>query len=326
MIILLNRANRVKIMSNPFTEALENRDLHAIQTVPKSDLHNHSVLGGRLEHIERVFGVKIPRPGPRFETFDGFIHWIDEYIVPLLEVPAGVIMATEAAFHQARSDGVVLLSMSIDSSGPIMMNCNVAELISIVDGVYKKVAPEIDFQPELGFSRDKPVEELMERFDPFLDFDYLQSIDLYSDEFAQPITNFKPLYRKAKEKGMVLKAHVGEYGEAESIREAVEELELDQVQHGISAANSPEIMKWLSENRIQLNICPTSNVMLCRVEHMKTHPIRVLYDNGVKVTVNTDDVIVFNQGVSEEFLNLYETGLFSTSELDEIRMNGLGID
>ncbi|MBW2622187.1 MAG: adenosine deaminase [Deltaproteobacteria bacterium] len=310
-------------MENQFIEALENRDLRALQSVPKSDLHNHSALGGRLEYIERILSVNIPRPGPHFKIFDGFTDWIDDHIVPLLEGTAGFEMATEAAFHQARSDGVVVLNMSIDSSWPSVLDCTVEKLISMIDRLHKQCAPGIDFQPELGFSRDRPVEELMERFEPFLDYDYLKSIDLYKNEFAQPIGNLKPIYRMAKEKGLALKAHVGEYGDAGSIREAVEELELDQVQHGISAADSPEIMKWLSDNRIQLNVCPTSNVMLCRVEHMKVHPIKALYDNGVKVTVNTDDVIVFNQGVSEEFMNLYKTGLFSALELDGIRLNGL---
>jgi adenosine deaminase len=77
------------------------------------------------------------------------------------------------------------------------------------------------------------------------------------------------------------------------------------------------------KNNIQLNICPTSNYMLSRVENIKNHPIRKLFDNGIKVTVNTDDIIVFQNGVSEEFLLLYSQGVFSAKELDIIRMNGL---
>ncbi len=71
---------------------------------------------------------------------------------------------------------------------------------------------------------------------------------------AQPITSFKSIYRKAKEKGIKLKAHVGEWGDADSIKEAVEELELDEVQHGIAAAGSLDVMKWLAAHKIQLNI------------------------------------------------------------------------
>jgi adenosine deaminase len=69
--------------------------------------------------------------------------------------------------------------------------------------------------------------------------------------------------------------------------------------------------------------CPTSNVMLGRVESLAEHPIRKLYEAGVKVTVNTDDVLVFGQSVSDEFLNLYRVGLFDAAELDELRQNGL---
>ncbi|MEE9436881.1 MAG: hypothetical protein V3V37_09360 [Candidatus Adiutricales bacterium] len=310
-------------MDHQFIQALEERDLPSIQAIPKSDLHNHSALGGRLEYIERTFSIKIPRPGPEFKNFAEFTDWIDDHFVPVLGVLNGLETALEAAFCQASDDGIVRLEMSLDASWVPKLTGSVGELISITDSIHARCAFEIDFRPELGFSRDRSVEQLIEQFEPFLDFDYLKSIDLYKNEFAQPIGNLKPLFRMAKEKGLVLKAHVGEYGDADSIREAVEELELDQVQHGISAADSPEVMKWLSDNRIQLNVCPTSNVMLCRTENMKTHPIKILHDHGVKVTVNTDDVIVFNQGVSEEFLNLYDAGLFTAIELNEIRLNGL---
>jgi adenosine deaminase len=127
----------------------------------------------------------------------------------------------------------------------------------------------------------------------------------------------------AKDAGLRLKAHVGEWGDANSVQRAVEELELDEVQHGIAAAQSTSVMKFLADNRIRLNICPTSNVLLGRIESMAEHPIRKLCDAGVNVTVNTDDVLVFGQGVSEEFLNLYRAGLFSAAELDVIRQNGL---
>jgi len=80
-------------------------------------------------------------------------------------------------------------------------------------------------------------------------------------------------------------------------------------------------MKFLADNRIRLNICPTSNVQLGRAESLAERPIRKLYDAGVRVTVNTDDLLVFGQSVSDEFLNLYRA-----AELDEIRQNGLSDD
>ena len=122
---------------------------------------------------------------------------------------------------------------------------------------------------------------------------------------------------------MKLKAHVGEFGGAEEVRRTVEILDLDEVQHGIAAAESVEVMRWLSENQIQLNVCPTSNVMLGAVSNLASHPIRILYDNGVPVTINTDDLMIFGQSVSQEYQNLYRASVFTAEELDYIRRSSL---
>jgi adenosine deaminase len=145
------------------------------------------------------------------------------------------------------------------------------------------------------------------------------SMDLYSDENVYPPETFKSLFKQAKNSGMKLKAHAGEFGDAEQVRHTVEVLELEAVQHGIGAADSPEVMKWLSRNRIMLNICPTSNVMLGAVDSLGSHPLRKLFDHGVSVSINTDDLMIFGQSVSEEYLNLYRAGVFSAQELDGIR-------
>lgn len=120
-----------------------------------------------------------------------------------------------------------------------------------------------------------------------------------------------------------MKAHVGELGSFEDVQEAVETLELDEVHHGIAAANSKSVMKFLAENKIRLNVCPTSNYMLNVCPKIEEHPIRILYDYGISVSVNTDDLLIFNSSVSEEFLKLYQCGLMKASELNEIRKCGL---
>ena len=125
-------------------------------------------------------------------------------------------------------------------------------------------------------------------------------------EESYPPKSFKGIFDHARQRGMKLKAHVGEFGSAEMVRHTVEVLELDEVQHGVNAASSVEVMKWLSRNKIMLNVCPTSNVMLGVAESLGTHPIRKLFDHGVMVSINTDDLMIFGQSVSEEYLNLYE--------------------
>lgn len=102
-----------------------------------------------------------------------------------------------------------------------------------------------------------------------------------------------------------------------------EELELDEIQHGIAAAKSPQIMNWLAKHKIKLNVCPTSNVMLNNCENYKMHPIRKLFDYGVPVTINTDDLLVFNSTLSQEYFHLFNAGLMSAEELYTICQTGL---
>jgi adenosine deaminase len=79
----------------------------------------------------------------------------------------------------------------------------------------------------------------------------------------------------------------------------------------------------MKHSYIQLNVCPSSNVMMNVVESYSVHPIRKLYDHGIPVTINTDDMLVFNQSVSKEYLNLFKCGLMKADELNHIRETGL---
>jgi adenosine deaminase len=72
-----------------------------------------------------------------------------------------------------------------------------------------------------------------------------------------------------------------------------------------------------------LNITPTSNIKLGRVNNMESHPIQKLYRSGVNVTINSDDILIFDSDVSKEYLRLYDSHVLTAEELDDIRVNGL---
>lgn len=311
-------------MKNTFTEALESRDLRSLRKVPKSDLHNHSLMGGRLRSMEKFSGRNLEKFRNGTKGVHGINEWLGKVYRPLFDIPGAFKGAVDAAFIQAKSDGVTVLEMSMDAFMGRLFNIRPEEVVSTFAASHQAIAPGIDFRPELGFSKSLPVRTLLSCFEPYVGLGYFRSIDLYDIEDAQPLENFRELYRFAKQMGMKCKAHAGEFGNADSVRKTVEVLELDEVQHGIGAAESPEVMKWLSKNGISLNVCPESNISLKRVKSYKTHPIRILFDHGVNVTVNTDDVMLFNAGNSEQYLKLYKSGLFNAEELDVIRMNGLG--
>lgn len=307
-----------------FAESLRSQKINSIRHWPKGDQHNHCLMGGQLKAIEKFYGKKLARFRPRHGSIQELNQWIgDVYRPVLLNHPEAFRKAVEAAFFQAKTDGIRILEMSVDSGFGSQYRFNSTQVTATLHHAHETIAPEIDFRPELGFMRGKSIRRLMAEIEPYLDSGFFRSIDLYDDELSQPIRNFRELFRFAKKSGLKCKAHVGEYGSADSVKEAVEELELDAVQHGISAVESPLVMKWLADHRIQLNVCPASNIRLKRVRAYKTHPIRILFDHGIKVTINTDDVMVFGMGISEQMQRLYKSGSFTPEELDIIRLNGL---
>ena len=187
----------------------------------------------------------------------------------------------------------------------------------------KKFVPETELRLQIGLSRHCSIDYLLGCLENFWGRKEFYSIDLYGDELAQPIEKFEPIYRKAKDNGLRLKAHIGEWGTSDDIRRGVEILGLDEIQHGISAVESEEVIKYLIDNKIRLNITPTSNVRLGRVSSICDHPIKELYRAGVDITINSDDILIFNSDVSNEYLRLYKNNVLSLEELDCIRVNGL---
>jgi len=298
-------------------------DISYFRALPKSDLHNHCLLGGKRAVVEKHFGRKLAAFKANQPGIEDLNRWIGKVYRPFFELPGAFEKGVEAAFIQAKTDGVIKLEMSIDVSFGLLYQIPAKKVVDTLKHYHRSIAPEIDFRPELGFSRSKSLRSLLRCFDPYLECHYFESIDLYDDESAQPVANFRELFRFARNQGMKCKAHAGEFGSADSVKEAVETLELDAVQHGIGAADSPSVMKWLADNNIQLNVCPTSNIKLKRVRSYKTHPIRILFDHGVKVTVNTDDALVFGDGVSEQLLKLFRARVFTTGELEIIMKYGL---
>jgi len=306
-----------------FAEVIANEHLADIKKFPKSDLHNHGVLGGNIDYINQRYNRCIKPLDRALKSMDEMHRWVSDNIGDLFDGREGRLKAFESTFIQATEDGISHLETGDDVWAITMFNNSAVELTNALKSIHAKISPEMDFIPQLGISRHCPVDMILKWLEPFLTLDYYRTIDLSGDEFAQPIKQFKPIYKIAKDYGLILKAHVGEWGSADSIREAVEELELDEIQHGISAVESPQLMRWLADHNIRVNICPVSNVMLGRVKDLKTHPIRILFDYGIKVTINSDDMLVFNKSVSEQYLLLYQCGLFTAEELEMIRSYGL---
>ena len=313
-------------MSIDFTEALSTDNLNAIRAAPKTDVHSHSFLSTRRENAERWLGHPLTKPPLKMKGLEGMMEYVNTVLAPHLEHRHGFEFIAGSAMDDAVQDGIVMLEMSFDIRLLKFYSGGLTELRAFIEMLVERYREQIDLRPELGFARDCADDpRLMNLAHEAVELGLFQSIDLYSHQEACAPEAVQPLYVKAREAGMKLKAHVGEFGGAEEVRRTVEILDLDEVQHGIGATESSEVMRWLSENQIRLNVCPTSNVMLDAVRDLASHPIRTLFDNGVPVTINTDDLMIFGQSVSEEYRNLYRARVFSAQELEDIRCASLEI-
>lgn len=290
----------------------------------KSDLHNHASRGGNIvDVIPNIDKIKNNLPS-KFDGLFDMQKWYDLNIKVHCKGKEGYIKRIASAFKQASRNNVVKLCMSFGIGDSVFFE-DLGHFINTIKELQKQYSPEIEFIPEIAFMREQSKQQVLEEFKSILKYDFFKSIDLFGDENLG-VNDFIDVFKLAKEHNFILKAHIGEYCAPSLIIDAVDKLNLDQIQHGITAANSIEVMKYLKDKDIVLNVCPTSNVMLSFVDSIKSHPIKKLYRFGVKVTINTDDLLIFNSTIDEEYLKLYENNVLTLNELNNIRQIGIMVN
>ena len=304
-----------------FIYALENNSIIELQAVPKSDLHNHAGRGGHISYMENMLKMPLPRRTEPFGSLEEMDVWFENNIKGHFPSKHSYIIRIGAAFVQAKVDNIAVLSLCFGVGEAFCLG-NLDMYAAVMNGLHSAFAPETKLLPDLSIVSADDLHKLDEIFSA----NWFKGIDIvnylsYWDTMS--MADMKAICRKAREYGLTVKAHIGEFGSADDVMRYAEELELDQIQHGIAAVESPHIMNWLAKHKIQLNICPTSNILLGNSKSYATHQIRTLFDYGVPVTINTDDLLIFNATVSEEYLNLYNAGLMTAEELNKIRETGL---
>ncbi len=292
-----------------------------MQRAPKAEYHRHHYFGTRIENAERWLGHALDRPVLPMRGIKGMEDYAGKALYPYLRSREACEFIARAAVEESMEDGVRLLEMSFDVRSASHFETGIEGFSSAIRNLAERHRERIELRPELGIPREIIRDrEMAHRAREGIESGVFRSIDVYGDEYACALDDLIPIYGHARSAGMKLKAHAGEFGGAERVRKTAEALGLDEIQHGIASAESTDVMRWLSDNRIRLHVCPSSNVMLGAADSLASHPIRILFDHGVEVTVNTDDPMIFGQSVSQEYLNLYQAGFFSAAELDAMRI------
>lgn len=293
-----------------------------LRRVPKSDLHAHYILSAPYAAYGPILGRTMPLLPARFEGLHHFLQFVwNEMIVPFRTAEQYEAILQAMLEHMV-ADGVVYSEVSFDLLLAPHIAARWSELAARFEAIIDQYSGRIRVWRELGVRRENLSSKLDSLMEEALATEFFEGIDVYGDELAEPIERAVPFIMCARERGLKIKIHSGEIGESKRVRREVALVKPDGVQHGIRAAGDHETLAVLRDVPT-VNVCPQSNYLLRCVESYDRHPIRELFDAGVRVTINSDDYGVFGRSVSEEYAHLFEAGLFSASELERIRLNGL---
>jgi adenine deaminase len=136
--------------------------------------------------------------------------------------------------------------------------------------------------------------------EPYLE--RIVAVGLDSSEVHHPPSKFARVFKAARERGLRTVAHAGEEGPPEYVREALDLLEVDRIDHGNRALEDEALVRRLVAEGMTLTVCPLSNLKLCVVKDLKAHPLKRMLQLGLRATVNSDDPAYFGGYLAENWL------------------------
>ncbi len=169
--------------------------------------------------------------------------------------------------------------------------------------------------PDVGMQR-------LEEVTPYLGKGVI-GIGLGGSEQNCPADPYSYVYKEAKQRGFRLTAHAGEADGPNSIWAAVRKLGCERIGHGVRAKEDPHLISFLKERQIPLEICVVSNVKTKVCESVESHPIKQYYEDGLMVTVNSDDPTMFNTTITQEYLVIAQKLNFTVNDIKQLTMNGI---
>jgi len=145
-------------------------------------------------------------------------------------------------------------------------------------------------------------------------------IGIGGDEQKAPPELFRSVYAYAEDHGLRLTAHAGETGPPESVWGALN-LHAERIGHAFTAAHDPDLIEELAQRQIPVELCITSNLRTGVCKAIAEHPTKNYFDQGIMITLNTDDPALFGTTLSREYQLAQETFGFSDEHLRELARN-----
>ena len=148
-------------------------------------------------------------------------------------------------------------------------------------------------------------------------------LDIAGNEAEFPGQPFAPIFREAKESGLKITVHAGEWSGADNVREAIEVLGADRIGHGVRVLEDPNVVALAKERGTVFEVCVTSNYQSGVASSLEAHPLPAMIDAGLLTTINTDDPSISRITLSNEFQMVNDKLRVPLATLKELTMNAV---
>ncbi len=289
-----------------------------IARLPKVELHLHlegslqpntlrdlSHGKGRKESEVEQWILERQQRGFRYSTFTEFAEAF-KFAALMLETPEDYALATVRLMEWLAAQNVKYAEITL-SAGVVLWKKQPLDL------VFQAVrAAALEAEARLGMHVNW-IFDAIRHFGPDHAREVLKWASRYSsagvvafglggDEERGPSSLFADVYREARDCGLHTLAHAGETVGAESVRQAVEMLQVERIGHGLSAARDPGVCALLRDHEIPLEACPGSNVAMGLIREFREYPLPTFWEAGVIMTINSDDPALFGTSIEHELV------------------------
>lgn len=319
-----------------------------IQSLPKAELHLHlegSVDPPTLVELSRRYNTPLPTENNRYDVtgsgdalteeavrslysykdFNGFLMAFKS-VTERLRTPEDYELVTYRLMQKLRQQNVVHAEVYV-SIGVIRWRGQPVE--PILEGLERGRERGLrDFGVSLLWIFDAVrhfgKEAAAEVFDlaARLRERNVVGIGIGGDEARGPAEWFRDLYKKAADNGLRLTAHAGETTGPEAIWGALN-IGAERIGHGLAAAKDRELMEVMAEKQVPVELCISSNLRTGACTEMQEHPARKFFDNGLMITLNTDDPAMFQTSLNREYEIAKQEFNFTEEHLRELARNSI---
>ena len=300
-----------------------------IESLPKTETHLHieGAIPWELFH-ERFPGEfeEVPKfqdPDFRYDNFRQFEEILIDHALRIIKTPEDYAEIAQKVFARLLAQNVAYVETSFHAGIIEFIGLDGEEIIRAIRSA---VPAGLEVRIFMGMSRNSYSDHLGKVLDRAVEsWEGLHGIDLHGPEDL-PIEEWVPrLWSAAKTNGRIIKAHAGEFGPAENVRWAVEDLGVRRIQHGINASQDIEVMKLLAGEGVVLDVCPISNYKLRVFDSWDQYPINEFIELGIPCTLSTDDPLSFGNSLNEEYQSLYKNLGLTADELALFAKNGFEV-